>query len=551
MDHDTATLLNAFRSGDQEAFAILYVRHQALVRAVCARAAAPGEVDDCLQAVFLVLSRRPAAAAAAPSLEAWLVRVSWHVARCSRRDWRRRQVREGVCATPAVSETTPDSEALEHLEAGLQRLPERQRQAVLLQFFGGQSPEAIATSLGVTRNHAYQLTHRGLEGLRRFLAQRGFPVTAAVLAAWFTPPAQAQEIAVTGLVRLQQPSPLISHLAQGAQRMLDLSRLLPPIAAAAALVPLMAVGLWTAEATPSTPSTVDLHVTDLPATALVDQMAAQLHTTVRWDDRVDRHALPHVTLAWDRLSASEALAQVAKTVGLRARQEGAGWVLEPLPVVTPPQPAPPEATAPISDQDRAVWESLDQRVTLDFVDHDLRDVCEFLRRVTHVRVESTPAVIALGDAPVTLMVEKVRLRNVLHLICDMHQLTYRVHDGILTIDVRPPGSVRAPQGRTLDDLMTNPRDDEERAMAAKLASRATAAFEDQSFEDVLTFLRQVSGLNVVPIGPHPSKVAKKVTFTFKDTPIATLLTTAARQVGWTVFVQHEAICLDTAGPQAR
>ena len=63
-------VLRAFADGDREAYAILVARHEALVRAACLRQAPSTEVEDCVQAVFLVLWRRPAAAAKAPVLAA-------------------------------------------------------------------------------------------------------------------------------------------------------------------------------------------------------------------------------------------------------------------------------------------------------------------------------------------------------------------------------------------------------------------------------------------------------------------------------------------------
>jgi DNA-directed RNA polymerase specialized sigma24 family protein len=70
-------LLSRWLGGDSEAFAVLAVRHHGLVTAACRRQAPPGESEDCVQAVFLLLMRKPAAAARAPALEAWLQRVTY------------------------------------------------------------------------------------------------------------------------------------------------------------------------------------------------------------------------------------------------------------------------------------------------------------------------------------------------------------------------------------------------------------------------------------------------------------------------------------------
>lgn len=97
------TLLAAWCAGDQEAFAALVVRHHGFVRAACARQAASGDIDDCVQAVFLVLSRRPAAAAKVPSLAAWLQRVARFVCRHAKRSAERRRRAEHLAGQAPVA----------------------------------------------------------------------------------------------------------------------------------------------------------------------------------------------------------------------------------------------------------------------------------------------------------------------------------------------------------------------------------------------------------------------------------------------------------------
>ena len=66
IDTTDEQLLAAYRTGEREAFAVLVARHEGLVRAACLRQAPSADCEDCIQAVFLVLARRPAAAAQAP-----------------------------------------------------------------------------------------------------------------------------------------------------------------------------------------------------------------------------------------------------------------------------------------------------------------------------------------------------------------------------------------------------------------------------------------------------------------------------------------------------
>ncbi|MBN8525123.1 MAG: sigma-70 family RNA polymerase sigma factor [Planctomycetes bacterium] len=182
-----AELLTAWQSGEDAAFAGLVARHGGLVRAACMRQAPRNEVDDCVQAVFLVLSRRPAAAAACPSLAAWLLRVASYVCRRAQRSVLRRKRAEtcSVVSAPTVirpAATLPE-DAISHLDACLLCLPERQRLAVVMRYLSGRSPEDIAVALGVTRNNAYQLLNRGMVRLRDLFERRGVAIEAAALLA--------------------------------------------------------------------------------------------------------------------------------------------------------------------------------------------------------------------------------------------------------------------------------------------------------------------------------------------------------------------------------
>jgi len=70
MTTDDVSLLRAYSNGDDEAFSQLAARYHTLTINACRRQVAMTEVDDCVQAVFMVLARRPAAASRAPALAA-------------------------------------------------------------------------------------------------------------------------------------------------------------------------------------------------------------------------------------------------------------------------------------------------------------------------------------------------------------------------------------------------------------------------------------------------------------------------------------------------
>jgi type II secretory pathway component GspD/PulD (secretin) len=71
---------------------------------------------------------------------------------------------------------------------------------------------------------------------------------------------------------------------------------------------------------------------------------------------------------------------------------------------------------------------LEQEVTLDFQDHDLVDVLNFLQKITNVNIVLDPKVVAASPPPVTLRVESMKLRYVLEFIMKLTNLSYTLRD---------------------------------------------------------------------------------------------------------------------------
>lgn len=232
-------LLTRWRAGDREAYAVLVARHFGLVQAACRRQAAPGDDEDCAQAVFLVLSRKPASAMRAPTLEAWLLRVSWYVCQHSRRAaQRRRQAEHDAAAVSGQRPAAAKPEALDHLDSCMMKLPKRQRTAVALHYLAGKPAEEVADALGVSRDNAYQLISRGLAALRALLAKRGVAVAGTALASLLASEGQAAAASAptAALASLTAtPSAGAASLASGAITAMHLSTL-APLATAAGLV---------------------------------------------------------------------------------------------------------------------------------------------------------------------------------------------------------------------------------------------------------------------------------------------------------------------------
>ncbi len=246
-------LLLACREGDQAALMALIARYEDLVRRACRRQAPSAEVEDCVQAVFVVLARRPAAAAGSLALAPWLLRVAWHVAKRARRASDRRQRAEASAAVEAARrQTEPVFEAGEHLDDCLNQLPEKQRAAVCLRFLSSLSPEDVATRLGTSRDNAYKLITRGLATLRDLLARRGVAITGVALGTMLAGEAQA---AGTSTLSLSvAPTAKATALAQGTMTAMNLSALLPLASVAGLFVAVGATTILLTAEPATTPS---------------------------------------------------------------------------------------------------------------------------------------------------------------------------------------------------------------------------------------------------------------------------------------------------------
>ncbi len=82
---------------------------------------------------------------------------------------------------------------------------------------------------------------------------------------------------------------------------------------------------------------------------------------------------------------------------------------------------------------KTVNDQLEQEVTLDFQDSDLADVVQFLQRITSVNIVLDPQVIATSPPPVTLKVDRMKLRYVLDFIMRLSGLNYVLRDEAIFI----------------------------------------------------------------------------------------------------------------------
>jgi RNA polymerase sigma factor (sigma-70 family) len=182
-----AQLLECFlRAGAEEAFAVLVRRHGPLVLSVCRRALQNShDAEDAFQATFLVLARRAASLRQPGSLASWLYGIALRLARTMKRDAATRRRLEQQVPPPAP-QAPPDpgqQELYAILDEEVQRLPQNNRQPLLLCDLEGLSQEEAARQLGWPRGTLKRRLERGRSLLEKRLKQRGLAPAAVPIAA--------------------------------------------------------------------------------------------------------------------------------------------------------------------------------------------------------------------------------------------------------------------------------------------------------------------------------------------------------------------------------
>jgi RNA polymerase sigma factor (sigma-70 family) len=207
-----ADLLKRFRGQqDAAAFELLVYRHGPMVWATCRRVIGNHHLaEDAFQACFLALARR--ADRIRGSVPAWLHRVAVRAGLDLRRRVRPGELsdadREPADPRPGPFERTVTCETVGQVDAAINRLPERLRQAVVLCHLQECSLKEAAAELGCPVGTVESRLARARQTLRGLLA--GSPLALAVTAS--VPRALRATTIESGLKRTAVP-PAIASLA--------------------------------------------------------------------------------------------------------------------------------------------------------------------------------------------------------------------------------------------------------------------------------------------------------------------------------------------------
>jgi RNA polymerase sigma-70 factor (ECF subfamily) len=171
---DDSKLIEGSLSGDPEAYAALVNRHQRMVRAIAFRMT--GSFDDSeelAQEAFLRAYQHLGSFGGVSKLSTWLCKIVINLSL----DWRRRECRRAdIHAKWAVDATSgqgsdggfPD-ELSRRVQAALDRLPAKQRAAIVLTIYENQSHAEAAKTMGCTEATVSWRVFAARQRLKRML----------------------------------------------------------------------------------------------------------------------------------------------------------------------------------------------------------------------------------------------------------------------------------------------------------------------------------------------------------------------------------------------
>jgi len=149
--NDESKLIEASLSGDPEAYAALVRQYQKMIRAVTFRmTGSADDAEELAQDAFLRAYLQLGSFNGRSKFSTWLCKIAINLSL----DWRRRESRRGEIHSKWAAETAgnpgngfPD-ELSRRVQAALDRLPPKQRAAIVLTIYENQSHDEAAKTLG-------------------------------------------------------------------------------------------------------------------------------------------------------------------------------------------------------------------------------------------------------------------------------------------------------------------------------------------------------------------------------------------------------------------
>ena len=180
------SLLQAFASTrDEKAFRALADRYLGLVFHTAMSHTGHRQIaEEISQNILCALAKKASSLARNPErLPAWLHRATLYESSKAMRAETSQQRRQFLQIPPvSPPEDSAWSDAISHLDAALDQLPDADRRVVLLHFFHNRSFPGIAKSLGKSTVAIQKQSQRALEKLAHLLRAKGVTLTGTVIA---------------------------------------------------------------------------------------------------------------------------------------------------------------------------------------------------------------------------------------------------------------------------------------------------------------------------------------------------------------------------------
>lgn len=166
-------IVDAARSGDRAAFALLHDRYAPMIHGILLSHASPADADDLVQEVFLRAMRSIGTLRDAPAVGGWLVAIARNTA-ISRRRAARPTAPLVEAPDPREHAASASLSAHEALDT-IHELPDAYRETLVLRLVEGLSGPQIAERLGMSEGSVRVNLCRGMKMLRQRLGWEGEP----------------------------------------------------------------------------------------------------------------------------------------------------------------------------------------------------------------------------------------------------------------------------------------------------------------------------------------------------------------------------------------
>ena len=184
---DDITLLREYtETGSEAAFAALVERYVNLVYSTALRGVGnPHAAQEITQAVFIILARKANKLSQHAVLSGWLYQTTRLTAANFLRGEIRRQRREQEAYMQSLL-NDPEPEVWLQiaplLDTAMDRLGEKDRNAIVLRFFENKNLHEVGLALGASEDAAKMRVNRAVEKLRKFFTKRGVTLSGMAIA---------------------------------------------------------------------------------------------------------------------------------------------------------------------------------------------------------------------------------------------------------------------------------------------------------------------------------------------------------------------------------